>query len=417
MLTHVLWMSVALSSSVANEAEPPAPLPPFGLSSKGFYLGTSDGKFQLRLRGVIQADGRTFVDDESRALADSFLIRRARIYFEGNVGETIDFRVLPDFGEGKLQLLDAWVNLRVAEWLQLRVGKVKSPFGLERLQAEQNLVFAERGLTSNLAPDRDVGADLHGAVVSGALEYDLGIFDGVPDGASVDGDLSSPKDLDGRVFVWPFKATGFAQLHQLGFGVAGTWGHQSGSPSVTNLPTYKSAGQQTVFSFISDSKTGIAYASGERWRLSPQACAYVGPFGAQVEYVRSTERVVRGPYSDILAQQAWQAQLSFAVTGERESYEGIDPIAPFSIEHGTFGALELAIRAGQLLIDPGAFAHLADPNASVQRVTELGAAASWYLSRNARFGASFSRSGFEAGKTGGDRVPEYALIARAQVAF
>ncbi|MFT3843233.1 MAG: porin [Myxococcaceae bacterium] len=386
------------------------------MSSKGFYLGTPDGRFQLRLRGVLQADGRSYLADESRALTDQFLVRRARIYFEGNVGEAIDFRVLPEFGQGNFQLLDVWVNLKVTEWAQLRVGKVKSPFGLERLQAEQNLVFAERGLTSNLAPDRDVGADVHGVVAS-TVEYDFGVFDGVPDGASVDGDLSGFKDVDGRVFVLPFKRTSLSALHQIGVGIAGSWGRQTGTATSTNLPVYRSAGQQTIFAFISDPKTGVAVASGERWRVSPQAYAYLGSFGLQAEYVRAVERVQRGAYHDTLGQQAWQAQLSWAVTGETESYEGIDPSAPFSLSQRTFGAIEVAARVGQLLLDSGAFAHLADPNLSVRKATEVGGAVSWYLSRNARFGASFSRTGFEGGRTGGDRAPEYALIARAQVAF
>src|SRR5205814_106806 len=103
----------------------------FGLGPDGFYFGDKN-PFQLRLRTVLQGDGRFYFGDDANLLTDSFLVRRARLYIEGSAGELFDFRLMPDLGEGKPVLLDAWVNVRVLPWLQLRAGKMKSPFALER---------------------------------------------------------------------------------------------------------------------------------------------------------------------------------------------------------------------------------------------------------------------------------------------
>jgi phosphate-selective porin OprO/OprP len=93
-----------------------------GLGKSGFFLGTVDSGFQLRLRGVIQADGHAFVDAPSAGPADTFFIRRARPIIEGTVANLADFRLLPDFGQGKLVLFDAYLDVKLRPWLHLRAG-------------------------------------------------------------------------------------------------------------------------------------------------------------------------------------------------------------------------------------------------------------------------------------------------------
>jgi hypothetical protein len=53
--------------------------------------------------------------------------------------------------------------------------------GLERLQSGSELLFVERGLPTNLVPNRDVGAQLFGDLFDGTISYALGAFNGVPD--------------------------------------------------------------------------------------------------------------------------------------------------------------------------------------------------------------------------------------------
>ena len=108
----------------------------------------------------------------------------------------------------------------------MRVGKFKPPVDLERLQSASDIVFAERALATNLAPNRDIGLQLSGEISGGVLAWQAGVFNGVPDLGNGDGDVSDAKDFAGRVFIQPFKT---GSLAGLGVGIAGTTGIERGT--------------------------------------------------------------------------------------------------------------------------------------------------------------------------------------------
>ena len=406
-----------LAAHQQQEARRPAPPVQLGFGQNGFFLRTPDDSFQLRIRSVIQADGRAYVDDTLKA-QDTFLIRRARLYIEGSIGDFLDYRLLPDFAGSQVSLQEAWVNLRPWTWLQLRGGKVKSPFGLERLQAEQNLVFMERGLTSDLAPDRDVGAILHGDVANKTFSYDVGVLNGVPDGQVGDVDNNYGKDFEGRIFLHPLRPLHNKWLDELGFGVAGTYGWQHGTATATGLSSFKSEGQVTFFNWINNAATGaIAYAYGNRWRVDPQLYYYVGPIALQAEYVYSATNVTAGNNAATIANQAWQLEVSGVLTGEHPSYDGLKPKRPFSLSRRHFGAFEIGIRVDELYVNDAAFPNYADPTKSARRATGVAAQLNWYFTANVRFALLYAHTSFKGGNGMGDRAPENAFLGRLQVAF
>ena len=69
------------------------------------------------------------------------------------------------------------------EQARFRVGKLKTPFGIERLQSGQSL-SAERALPNFLVPNRDIGPQVHGELIGGAFGYQLAVLNGVADGGS-----------------------------------------------------------------------------------------------------------------------------------------------------------------------------------------------------------------------------------------
>lgn len=387
------------------------------LGVNGFLLSTRDQGFELRLRAVLQADGRAYFGKPLRD-QDTFLIRRARLYIEGGIGDFLDYRLMPDFAGSQTQLLDAWVNLRPWSFLQLRAGKMKTPFGLERLQAEENLVFLERGLTSDLAPDRDVGAVLHGELAASAFTWTIGVLNGVPDGSSGDQDTQYGKDLVARVFAEPFRALDETWLADFGIGFAATYGKEHGSLSNTGLSSFSSDSQLVFFSWLAGpSPTATAIADGDRYRLSPQLRYYVGPVGLLAEYVYSSTQVSAGARRATIANQAWEVELSFVLTLEHPTYGGLTPKRPFDPAKRHFGAFELGARVDELRVDPAAFPLFADPTTSARRAFSWTLQLNWYLTRNVRFAGMFVRTTFDGGAGMGDRLPENALFGRLQVAF
>jgi len=371
-------------------------------------LESSSGDYKLQLRGYVQFDGRFFPSDAGRLAVDNFLLRRARPILAGTVGRHFEFQIMPDFGVGTTVLQDAWLDVRYSLKLRARVGKFKAPVGLERLQSATALTFVERAYPTALVPNRDVGVMLHGEVAGGVLAYAVAVLDGAPDGGSVDLDLNDGKDVAGRLFLSPFKRRKSA-LKDLGFGIAGTTGKQTGA-----LPAYRSGGQVSLLTIVS----GIT-ADGTRNRLSPQLSLYSGRFGLMAEYAWSESWVKKAGTRVQLSGEAWQATTTFTLTGEKASYSGVRPRDAFEPGKGKWGALEIAARVNGLEIGTEAFRDgVVDPAKSVRKAFAWALGVNWYLSRNVKQVVDVERTTFTGGAADGtDRPPENAFFIRTQVSF
>jgi phosphate-selective porin OprO and OprP len=389
------------------EPKKPAEPPKVTAGPEGFTLQSGD--YKLQLRGYAQFDGRFFSGDEGKLAIDTFALRRVRPVFQGTLGKSFEFQIMPDFGGGITVLQDAWLDFKPSQKLRVRVGKYKSPVGLERLQSATALTFVERAFPTLIVPNRDVGVMLHGELAGGIVAYAAGVFDGAPDGGSVDADLNDSKDVAGRVFLSPFRKTKSA-LQGLGFGIAGTTGKQSGA-----LPAYKSSGLVSVITIL----TGIT-ADGTRQRYSPQLSLYSGRLGLLAEYAHS-ESWVKKPDSTRLqvGASAWEVTASVCLTGETASYGGVRPKKPFDPSKGQWGALELAARVHGLELDRGAFdGGVVDPVKSARKVFAWGVGVNWSMTRNVKQVVDFERATFTGGAAaGGDRAPENAIFIRTQVSF
>src|SRR5919197_2471825 len=209
-------LEVEQETKAADKAKQTATI---SAGAEGFALKSTDEAFQLKLRGLLQADGRWFFEGENIPVAtpnngndDTWLLRRVRPILEGTVFNIFDFRFTPDFGNGKTVIQDAYVDARFLPWLQLKGGKFKIPFGIERLQSASNIRFVERALPNNLVPNRDLGVELQGDLGEGILSYSFAWLNGVNDGRSSEdfGDVDNnvDKDFAARIFAHPFQNTG-----------------------------------------------------------------------------------------------------------------------------------------------------------------------------------------------------------------
>jgi phosphate-selective porin OprO/OprP len=380
----------------------------------GFHLRSSDGAFQLNVGAYFQFDGRTFAGDDADKNTDTFAFKSIRADLNGTLLDRVDYRLLPDFAGGKVVVQDAWVDVKASTPLKILAGKGKVPFGIERLQGDTTLLFVERALPNNLVPNRDLGVQLHGELAGGKLTYAVGVFDGVPDGGSGDGDVSDDKDAVARVFATPGGG--------VGVGGAATYGNTHGNPTATDLASYKTTGQATFFQL----KTGTtvddtAIADGARWRATGQGYWYGGPAGVLAEYVHTNQQVAfAGGTADVKA-DAWQLAAT-AVVGGTPTYKGVQVAHPFKPSAHQWGAFEFDARYHELRIGDGAFvgdaASVADPAKSARRARAFGLGADWHLSRALRITLDLERTQFEGGAaSGGDRPSENVAVGRVQAVF
>ena len=398
----------ALESKRQGDEAQAKDAPRVGSDKDGFYLKSASGDFQLKLRGYLQTDGRFFLEDDTKPATDQFLLRRVRPIFEGKVYKYFDFRIMPDFGNGKVELQDGYLELSYWPQAKLRAGKFKGPVGLERLQSGTDILFVERALPTNLVPNRDLGFQLHGDVLNGALSYAVGVFNGVPDGASSDGDTGDDKEFEGRVFSHPFKGSDIKPLEGLGVGVAGSFGETEGT-----LPSFKSPGQNTFFSYRATSTAG-----GAHYRIAPQGYYYWGPLGLLGEYVVSAQDVKNGTGLKKLQNKTWQVAASYVVTGETASYKGVNPKRPFDPRNGAWGALEIAARYSDLSVDKDAFPTFADPAVSARKARAWAAGVNWYLNKGVKVVLDYEQTKFDGGAaSGADREDERVILSRFQIAY
>src|SRR5689334_11577616 len=200
--------------------------PTVSLGASGLQIRSADSNFVMRVGGHLQVDGRFFPSNTS-ATDDAFLIRRARPIIEGTVFDKFDYRLMLDVGSGLNAtaqnvgfLQDGYVNARLLPEFQIQAGKFKEPVGLERLQSDVDYLFTERSYPTQIVPNRDVGVQVHGSLWQGLATYQIGAFNGTPDGGSVDFDTTDDdKDIAARVFVQPFYLTSIEPLRRLGVGV------------------------------------------------------------------------------------------------------------------------------------------------------------------------------------------------------
>ncbi len=395
----------------------------------GFVINSADNAYRLRITGYTQLDGRFFLEDDEKDDTNRFLFRRVRVSLEGTLARYFEYRIMPDFAGSSLALFDAYTDITYFPDFKLRIGKFKPPVGLERLQSATAIPFVERGLPTNLVPNRDIGVQLWGEPWNGAVTYALGIFNGAQDGQNNDGELNDDKDFAGRLFLHPLRNTQFVAFENLGVGLAGTFGHQRGTAASPDLPQYRSAGQATIFRYKAGNPATTAdttTAAGDRWRISPQTYFYYSSFGLMGEYAVSANTVRFNTERDTLNHSAWQIATSYVLTGEPASFKGVVPFRPLNPFENNWGAFEIAFRYGQLRLDEDAFDDgYADNKRSVEQADEWQVGLNWYLNRNFKVVVDYANTTFDGGSskpgaTGGttvadDRETEHVLFTRLQL--
>ncbi|MDD2769960.1 MAG: porin [Methylococcus sp.] len=443
-----------------------AKLPNVEVGTQGLKVESKDGDFKLNVRGLVQADGYYFVDDSDPTnvngdgLTNRFIMRRVRPIFSGTLWRDIDWRIMPDFGMGAARLYDAYADLRYFRSASLAAGKFKAPVSLERLQSASALTFLERGFPTQLAPNRDIGAMLHGEFDGPGetdstrssnlyqfpefLAYQVGVFDGTVNNGNIDSPTDDGKQVEARVFAHPFKGSGYDAAEGLGIGIGGSWGH----PNDSATPTYATTGQQTMFKYVS-----AARIDGTQYRIYPQAYWYWGPFGLIGEYAVSQANVANqatvnndaGPhtvnkYSVNETDYAWNVTASYVLSGEDNTYRGIQPRHAFNPFEGQWGAWQAAARWTEISFDNNIFQNVAkagsttptyafaDPRQAVQNATNWSIGVNWWLNQNVKIMADYNQTFFQGG--GGvynskgaltnevvDRATEKVFNTRVQVSF
>ncbi len=381
----------------------------------GFALTSADKTAEIKFRGLMQFDGRFGIDDDKDN--DTFLFRRLRPTIEGKIGD-FAWRITPEFANDDADLVDGYIDWNFPVQPQnalFRAGQFKAPVGLERLQSGSAITFLERAFPTELLPNRDRGLGLYTYQFDKRLALELAVTNGTADGRdATNTDFDGEPEANARIFFEPVPG--------IGFGIAGTHGEKisdndtrtaSSSNNQAFLPRYRSPAQNTIFQY----NTG-ANADGDHTRFTPQAYAYIGPFGVMAEYAESTQEVGYATEtedfgSDNFTNKAAQITGVWAITGENETYKGI--LKPIN----SYGAWELALRYSTLEVDDNIFdLGFSDPAKNVQKAEEAAFGVNWTVNQNVKVLTNYTYTQFDGGAAnGGDRPDEKVFSTRLQLNY
>jgi phosphate-selective porin OprO and OprP len=180
-------------------------------AKKSFWLTIAR---QMQLTGFTQL--RYQVLDEP-GKNNGFDLRRARLYLKGSITPKFAYHLQADFAD-KPKIVDAFTEIKLAEFFMITAGQFRIPFSLENLTATSKLDLIERSqaveamvgygkdVTGNQY-GRDIGIMAGGTIVKSSdrsiLEYRLGLFNGT--GINMADTANEAKDVVARLVISPVR--------------------------------------------------------------------------------------------------------------------------------------------------------------------------------------------------------------------
>jgi phosphate-selective porin len=302
--------------------------------------------FRVDFQMKLQEDARRAGDDP--ADFNTFELHRARVGIDGEVFRRIQFSVERELTENETGVTvlgvhrsawkDYYIDVNIADALQVRGGRFKIPFGLEQLTGISNLDFVYRSLSgSTLAPARDRGVMLHGRFFDRGLNYWAGWFEHDGDNSRANKIAGGDGTFAARLTGTPFRKIRLLRSIEVGGAYTSTdVSDDSFLPNGLRGRTVMS--QHTFYEQV--------FVKGHRTRIEGDIDWNKGPFTTRGEYTWvGDDRDNQGFGNDNLPQaraRAWYASGAWIITGEKKDR----PVEPRKggIPRGGPGAVELAAR-------------------------------------------------------------------------
>jgi len=154
---------------------------------KGFTFTSQDEKFQLSLGGRMQFR-YTFYDYDSDNATKSdynqFDAKRVRLWAQGyayskNLTYNLEFDPRAYASDNKKGLINAYMDYKIIDEAQFRVGQFKDTFGRQEVTSDGALEFVDRSPVADaFKQGYDIGAMLYGKIAGGIVTYNATLFGG-----------------------------------------------------------------------------------------------------------------------------------------------------------------------------------------------------------------------------------------------
>jgi hypothetical protein len=218
--------AVVLAISVPASAQPAAgrQKDPSGVRWDDDSIRFGDS---VRIEPKVRVQGDVLLWNDLGPVEDRFSWGSRRVGVDGELFGRVQFQVeraFTDDDDDDTRWRDVYVDVRINRALQVRGGRFKLPFSLERNTSRDDLDFVQRATAVRaLSPARDTGVMVHGRVADRLVRYEAGIMQHA-DGFDLTDDPNSwgslGATLAGRVTVSPIRDNDDGPTRDLELGVA-----------------------------------------------------------------------------------------------------------------------------------------------------------------------------------------------------
>jgi phosphate-selective porin OprO and OprP len=277
-------------------------------------------------------------------------------------------------GAGTGQFKDVYVGYTGLDFMDIKVGQFKEPFGLEELTSSNDITLMERSPIISLVPSRETGVMIADEILSKRMTWAVGAFknsNAFGDGEENDAE-NGDWDITGRITGLPwYEDSGRKLLH---LGVAGS--HREWSDEALRI---RSRGSYSRSDYLVDT---AAFNADSLDLLGGEAALVYGLASVQAEYIFADVDPSIGNSESI---HSYYVQGSYFVTGESRPYKAgifcrVKPNHNFSLKNREFGAWELTARYSYLDLSDITAANAAGGG----DLNDLGFGLNWYMNPNAR---------------------------------
>lgn len=427
-------LKASSSADVAEVRRVAAEQPVVTIANGRPTIASADGAFTASLRGVVQFDAASYLDDGDDAvpggasatnddLNSGTNFRRVRLGLEGAIGRDWLYNLTAEYGGSateSTQLNQAWIEY--GGWrpfgtqVRLRTGAFAIPVNLEDATSNTESLFIERGSSAEIVRSIAAGDGRVGFAAYANGDRWSAVAGLTGERVNQSGNFDEQSGYVARFAFLPIRSSDYA-LH-LGVNASGvleTSDTNAGTATtekaftLADYPELRVSSQQLAsVAFAADTIDTIDHYGlelGGFWRN----------FYAAAELVEiNVDRLGAATDPEF---DGWYVQGAWTITGERRAwnaasggFQGIRPTNNFSLADGHWGAWEVAGRYSSLnLNDPGAGVSGGD-----QTISTLGL--NWYPHRSVRF--ILEGQNVEVDFPGATTDVEFQAIAlRSQVAF
>jgi hypothetical protein len=170
----------ALQDRVAEAAKPAPPPAP---EKPKYPTVKTKVRLETRFSSVQEDEDQPYFGDrDDQYGGDGFTVRRARLYFMGDLNPETGYKVQyqSDWGQTNPNLHVAQMEWRGWDFADLIVGQLQTPFGYEIVLSDAYLLCTDRSAVSNFLPaDKDIGILLSSKrPLPGGIGYELFVGNG-----------------------------------------------------------------------------------------------------------------------------------------------------------------------------------------------------------------------------------------------